>query len=252
MIHRANAGLLVEMLTVFPVVALVGPRQVGKSTLVTGESMFSSRLYRTFDGLADRSLAQSDPIAFLDVQGPMTIDEVQLVPSLLRELKRTVDSDRTTGRFLITGSADLNYAADLSHVLAGRVGIVELPPITHFERDSGHAGEQPCWIRFALGGPDTLDLHPCGTHATDRFQWRELTVGGFPLSITAASERARRLWFESFRLTYLERDLRRILDVGNLAAFARLMELSAARTGGILNVASMARDCGIPVPTAGR
>jgi predicted AAA+ superfamily ATPase len=253
MIARAYGFLLQEMLGVFPVVALIGPRQIGKSTLVTGEDIASGRRYATMDSIPERSLAQSNPVGFLDDSTPLTIDEVQLAPGLVREIKRRVDARREPGQYLITGSADLNAAADLSHILAGRVGVLELPPLTRWKVHRHTTGNEspPDWVSFIGEGPATI-RSAAARIPGDSFDWKTLAVGGFPVNVTASSHRARTLWTESFRTTYLERDLRQISDIGNLMAFSRLMELTAARTGTILNQASLARDVGIPTATVGR
>lgn len=247
MITRFYESLLMEMLAVFPVVALVGPRQVGKSTLVTKAPGLAEREYLTLDNIAERSLAAADPKAFLDRAGPVTVDEVQLAPGLLREIKRQTDRNRVPGRFLLTGSADLDHCADLSHVLAGRVGVLRLPPITRSE-ESGSQG----WKRWlATESADELDAAFSGKEAAP-FEWERLVRGGFPPAMAAGRARERSLWMESFRMTYLERDLRRISDIGNLADFNRLMVLTAAATGTIPNQANLARDAGLSPATAGR
>jgi predicted AAA+ superfamily ATPase len=236
------------MLDLFPVVAVIGPRQVGKSTLVLSEPIAKDRHYITLDDLASRALAQKDPVSLLEQKGPITIDEIQMVPELLRGIKLQVDRNRSAGRYLITGSADLNYCADLSHVLAGRVGILRLPPITYFE-EHGMPGK-PLWVHFLQNG--TIDPRVSGKPCDDVFDWNRILTGGFPLSLTAGNEAHRTLWLESFRNTYLERDLRSISDIGHLAEFARLLELSVTRTGQILNQAELARDAGLSPATTGR
>ena len=123
MISRVFMRSLQEMLTVFPVVALVGPRQVGKSTLVLEEPIARTRRYTTLDSIPDRALAESDPVGFLAGTGPITIDEVQLAPHLLREIKRNVDRDRTPGRYLITlqaSSGDIADTIELTAVVTAR------------------------------------------------------------------------------------------------------------------------------------
>lgn len=235
------------MLSSFPVVAVVGPRQVGKSTLVTRAPIAQGRVYLTLDDITTRSLAEEDPRSFLDRPQPLTIDEVQLVPGLLREVKLRIDRQRTAGRYLLTGSADLDHCADLAHVLAGRVGILQLPPICRSEETATQR-----W-RAWLTATDAADLDAAfdGSEAQP-FPFQRLLTGGFPLSLYANSDRARALWMESFRMTYLERDLRRISDIGNLADFNRLMQLAAVQTGTLVNQASMARDAGLSPATAGR
>lgn len=246
MIRRLYTSAILEMLLHFPVVALVGSRQVGKSTLITDTEVAHGRRYITLDDLTARKLSETDPDALISQDGPITIDEVQLVPELLRSIKKSVDRDRRPGRYLLTGSGDLNYLADLSNVLAGRVGIIVLPPITFFE-ERGFSG-RPRWMEVL----DDRRFRFDSSTVADPFDWSRILRGGFPLSVTATSERQRQLWFESFRQTYLERDLRRMRDVGHLTDFARLMELTAGRTAQIVNQASLARECGLNAATLGR
>ncbi len=245
MIKRIFARHLQRLLEVFPVVAVVGCRQVGKSTLVQMPEIRQGRRYITLDDLSARKLAQTDPRALLEDGDGAIVDEVQLAPDLLREVKRVVDADRRPGRFILTGSAELNRGADLAAVLAGRVGVLQLPPITLFEE--WEEAEKPLWTRMWMPAADA----PPSPRARP-FEWRRLVTGGFPLSLTAPDDETRRLWMESFRTTYLERDLRRISDIGHLSDFSRLMELAAARTGQILNRAALARDAGLSSATAGR
>lgn len=247
MIKRIFTPLLQEMLATFPVVAVVGARQVGKSTLIQQQEIARGRHYRTLDDVGAYSVAQADPKSFLEGDLPLSIDEVQLAPALLREIKRRVDRNRTPGRFLLTGSADLDHCADISSVLAGRVGILRLPPIVMAE-EHGAAGWRG-WMRAA----NVKDLDRAFAGKKYRLLPLErLLSGGFPDSLLAKSARRRMLWMDSFRTTYLERDLRRISDIGNLGEFARLMNLSAAATGGLLNQAHLARDAGMSPATAGR
>ena len=247
MIKRFHETLLQELLEIFPVVAVVGPRQVGKTTLVNSTKMGAERSYLSMDDIGLRSVAESDPKAFLDRGDAITIDEVQLVPDLLREIKRLTDKERKPGRFLLTGSADLDHCADLSAVLAGRVGVLRLPPITQAEETKASGWRD--WLKSR----SIKDLDQAfGNRKGMPFDFGRLIRGGFPLSLMAKSRRERSLWMESFRMTYLERDLRRISDIGNLAEFNLLMQISAGMTGGLLNQASLARDVGMSAATAGR
>lgn len=235
------------MLATFPVVAVVGSRQVGKSTLIQQPVIAQGRRYLTLDDVSVYSVAQADPKTFLDSEMPLTIDEVQLAPALLREIKLRVDRQREPGRFLLTGSADLDHCADISSVLAGRVGIVRLPPITMSEEHQATGWQE--WM--GATGVKSLDR----TFAGRKYQplpLERILSGGFPDSLLALTPRQRMLWMDSFRTTYLERDLRRISDIGNLGEFVRLMNLSAAATGSLLNQAHLARDAGMSPATAGR
>lgn len=247
MFIRFHKKILLELLKAFPVVAVIGPRQVGKSTLVTSSVIGEGRDYLSLDDISLRSVAASDPKAFLARSERLTIDEIQLVPDLLRAIKYQVDKDRQPGRFLITGSADLDHCADLSEILAGRVGILRLPPVCQSE-----ASESTGWQAW-LDARSVNDLDKAYSGKTASvFDFNRILTGGFPLALTAANDRARQLWFESFRMTYLERDLRRISDISHLAEFNRLMELTAGVSGTLLNQAHLARDAGMSPATAGR
>ena len=155
MIARLFTPLLQEYLKTFPVVAVVGSRQVGKSTLVRQPGVCANRLYVALDDFGSLSVAQSDPKGFLSMDGPLTVDEVQMAPVLLREIKRLVDEDRRPGRFLLTGSADLDHCADISSVLAGRVGVLRLPPITIAEEHVARGWRS--WLASHLCGISSLD-----------------------------------------------------------------------------------------------
>jgi predicted AAA+ superfamily ATPase len=247
MIKRMFTGLLREMLATFPVVAVVGSRQVGKSTLIQRPAISEGRRYLTLDDVSVYSVAQADPKTFLESDVPLTIDEVQLAPAVLREIKLRVDRQREPGRYLLTGSADLDHCADISSVLTGRLGILRLPPITMAEENEATGWQE--WMEAR--SVKSLDRAFSGK----KFQplsLERILFGGFPDSLLAPTARQRTLWMDSFRTTYLERDLRRISDIGNLAEFARLMNLSAAATGGLLNQAHLARDAGMSPATAGR
>lgn len=247
MIKRIFTSLLQEMLATFPVVAVVGSRQVGKSTLIQQPPISKGRRYLTMDDVSLYSVAQADPKTFLESDVPLSIDEVQLAPALLREIKLRVDRNREPGRYLLTGSADLDHCADISSVLAGRVGILKLPPITMAEENEATGWQD--WMGAA--SVKSLD----SVFGGKKFQpppVERILSGGFPDSLLAPTTRQRMLWMDSFRTTYLERDLRRISDIGNLGEFVRLMNLSAAATGGLLNQAHLARDAGMSPATAGR
>jgi len=132
-------------------------------------------------------------------------------------------------------------------VLAGRVGILRLPPITISEQYQSKRWLE--WVEAEdVGGLDKA----FGREKSGPFELERIVSGGYPDSLLSRSVRARGLWMDSFRTTYLERDLRRVSDIGNLAEFARLMQLAAAATGGLLNQANLARDAGLSPATAGR
>lgn len=250
MIERVQAKMLTEMLEVFPVVAVVGPRQVGKSTLVQKPEIAGGRVYRSLDDLAVLGLAQRDPRSLVTDADRVTLDEVQRAPELLLAIKREVDTARRPGRFIVTGSADLDFTANLASVLAGRVGVLFLPPISWREQQGRLSRAAFCdWVKARSLGQIEETL-PGGS--VDAFDADAVMVGGFPLALTAETAGQRRMWFESFRYTYLERDVRQVSEIGHLADFARLLEVAAARTAQTVNQAMLARDVGLSPATAGR
>jgi predicted AAA+ superfamily ATPase len=176
----------------------------------------------------------------------VTLDEVQRAPSLLLAVKRRVDQLRKPGALLLTGSANLALMDRVAESLAGRALYLELPPFCPVE----WAGEP-----VAATGIDALFAsrftaadwpgRPCA--------WEPWVVrGGFPDVLRAADDAARDLWFAGYVQTYLERDLRQLSNVGSLVDFQRLMRLLAHRTARPLNQSDVARDAGLPQPTAHR
>jgi predicted AAA+ superfamily ATPase len=250
MIHRVHERRLLELLDTFPVVAVLGPRQVGKSTLVQTGTELTQRRYVTLDDFDVLGAAEKDPRALLEGRGRVTVDEVQRCPGLLRAIKAEVDRDRQPGRFLLTGSSDLNLTANLAGELAGRVGVLSLPPLTWREWEGRLA--PPIWLNWidkTRIEDIEADLEPIVPIHSDV---EAIHVGGYPLSVTASNEQARRDWFASYRFTYLERDVRQILNVGSLSDFSRFFQTVASRSSKLSNVAALARDVGLKAATAGR
>lgn len=250
MIKRVYEQRLGELLHTFPVVAVIGPRQVGKSTLVQAGEKLSRRPYLTLDDFDVLGMAEKDPRALVSGRDCLTVDEVQRCPSLLRAIKAEVDLDRRPGRFLLTGSSDLNFTANLAGELAGRVGVLSLPPFMWRELEGQL--EVPAWLAWI--NCERIEEIESGVSAiVPRLSDVDaMHLGGYPLSVTAASESARRDWFESYRFTYLERDVRQILNIGSLSDFARFFQTVASRSSKLSNIAALARDIGLKAATAGR
>jgi predicted AAA+ superfamily ATPase len=250
MIARVHERRLAELVRTFPVVAVIGPRQVGKSTLVQRAPFLAGRRYITLDDFDILGLAERDPHALLEGKDPVTVDEVQRCPSLLRIIKAEVDRDRRPGRFILTGSSDLNLTANLASELAGRVGVLSLPPLMW--RELACRLDSPSWLEWLnateFGEVESaLFPEPPGFPATDA-----IFLGGYPLSVTASNSAARREWLAAYRFTYLERDVRQVSNIGSLADFARLFQALAGRSSQLLNTASLSRDVGLKAATTGR
>ena len=232
-----------------PVVVLTGARQTGKTTLVRTFAGAAERRFVTLDSLAALDQARREPEVLASSAARLTIDEVQRAPDLLLAVKEIVDRAKRRGRFLLTGSANLLLLRSIGESLAGRAIHLVLRPMT--EREKREDTSSPAW-------PLLLDAATV-TAAQDvlppprSFDWRHATLqGGLPPAALAASDEDRHLWFEGYVETYVQRDLRDLTQVGDLAAFVRLMRLAALRTGGLLNQADLARDALVGRTTAQR
>jgi len=247
MFPRHISSRLLEALADSPVVLLHGARQTGKSTLVQHvTSVESPARYLTFDDPAALAAATSDPTGFLaGVEGPVALDEVQRVPELFLAIKADVDRNRTPGRYLLTGSANVLMLPKLSESLAGRMEILTLWPLSQGEISEHREGFVDA--RFA-GKPVRAGS---GKKAAPRLADRILR-GGYPEAHRRASASRRRAWFSSYVSTILQRDVRDLANVEGLSSMPRLLTLLASRVGSLLNHAEISRNLGMPQTTLKR
>lgn len=221
MIPRQAQSVALELAKGFPILALTGPRQSGKTTLA--RAMFPDRPYVTLEDPEQREFALGDPRGFLArfAEGAI-IDEAQRCPELFSYLQGHVDARGRMGDFILTGSQQFGLHSGISQSLAGRVGLVQLLPFSLPE------------LAGAGKLPDRLD----------ELLWQ----GGYPPLYDRPLSPD--LWFPNYVATYLERDVRQLLTVRDLSLFQRFLKLCAARTGQLLNLSSLASDCGISHTTA--
>ncbi|HET7294550.1 MAG TPA: ATP-binding protein [Vicinamibacteria bacterium] len=242
---------LARALRASPVVVLGGSRQTGKSTLARLGALGAGRLYRSLDDVDVLDRAQRAPEALVRDAGSMTLDEVQRAPELLLAVKQAVDEDRSPGRFLLTGSADLLLMRRVSETLAGRAVYLTLRPMTRLELlGRGAAG---AWSElFRRGARDWPGL--LRARRGPAADWRDVVRrGGYPTPahhLRRPDERA--LWHAGYTQTYLERDLRDLSAIDSLPAFRRLMRAASLRIGNLVNQAELGRDVGMPQPTVSR
>lgn len=205
----------------FPVVTVTGPRQSGKTTLC--RTVFPEHRYVSLEVPDTRAFARSDPRGFLEpLCGGAIIDEVQRVPDLLSYVQGEVDSDTQPGRFVLTGSANLALLESVSQSLAGRTALLQLLPCSLDE------------ARLFPGAP--LDL------------LATVWTGGYPAifdRVVPAGE-----WLGAYVATYVERDARQLLNIGDLETFQTFIQMCAGRVGQLLNLSSLGADCGITHNTA--
>ncbi len=247
---RLVARSLAERLRVMPAVVITGPRQAGKSTLAQ-ELSPKPRRYFSLDDLDVVDAARRDPELLVGGSQPVTIDEVQREPDLLRAVKRAIDRKRSNGRFLLTGSANLLLMRQVSESLAGRASYLTLWPMTLREqRGLGRCG---IWDEL-LGAPDEEWLDIVSGQPDTPEDWRALARrGGFPTpSIHMRTARDRAVWFDGYVRTYLERDLQDLSSIAALPDFRRLMRAACLRLGQLVNQTELARDVALPQPTVHR
>lgn len=221
-----------------PVVCILGPRQVGKTTLARQfEPQYG---YVSLDDPATLAFARDDPTGFVAaLPDPAILDEAQRAPDLLRSIKLAVDDDRRPGRFLLTGSANLLMLPRLGDSLAGRMEIIDLHPLTAAEQ----AGQPGAFLARLLDGRLEPSLAPTATPDIDALA-SSVVAGGFPEAAVRTPARAR-VWHQNYLRTLLERDARDIARIRDTRDLSRLLELMALRTGQLLNVSSVATELGV-------
>lgn len=236
---------LLESARVFKILLVTGPRQVGKTTLLT--HLFPNAPHITFDPVLDRFNARVDPDAFLRNYPNQTIlDEVQFVPELLSAIKRKVDQSDHKGQYLLTGSQHLSVLRHVSETMAGRVGIVELENMSIFEEQDSPYN----WVQALFENPLSLRERFLGVFSSSNLyecMWRGSFPGLIGLSNTQIPQ-----FYESYITTYVERDVRLLEDIGDQSKFGRFMGLLAALTAQEINQTELGRELGAARKTAQR
>jgi len=244
-VPRKAGYLLAEALSDTRVVTLNGARQAGKSTLARLTVQASpSALVRLLDDPATLRAAQDDPAGFVEHDGLLVIDEVQLAPELFRSIKVAVDTDPRPGRFLLTGSAQVLALRHLPDALPGRMEIVELWPFSQGEIDR----YPDAFIDAAFARGPALSR----TSALRKRDYLERVVrGGYPEAVRRTPRR-RAAFFDSYLTNLVERDVKELAAIERRGDLRRLLALLAGRSGGLLVPAALAAESGVPRTTLNR
>lgn len=224
-IHREIEGALKIAAEQSPAVIITGPRQSGKTTLLSHLFLKDHR-YISLDDPNLRLMARDEPgIFFENYPPPVIIDEIQYAPQLFSYIKLLIDKNRDAkGQFLLTGSQTFPLMANVSDSLAGRIAVLTLLSLSYLEQ-------------FQQAPLKELNI----------LKKRVLT-GGFP-EVVKNEDINLDLWFSGYLQTYLERDVRQLRQIGELSDFARFLQLLASLSGQILNLSNLSRDLGVAVNT---
>jgi len=220
MIERNIAKVIKELMLVYPVIALTGPRQSGKTTLL--KSMFKDYRYVSLENPDKRLFAEQDPNGFLELYNQKVIfDEVQRVPSLFSYIQTLVDESKIMGQFILSGSQNFSLIKSITQSLAGRVALFKLLPFDFEELQSQNLLPHD----YA-----SMIMRGCYPALYDR-----------PIPTTA--------FYANYIETYVERDLSEILNVKDIRLFRIFLKLCAGRIGQQLNLTNLAKEAGISIPT---
>ncbi len=220
MIYRTITKELLTQLSEYPVVTVIGPRQAGKTTLV--RNVLPDYSYVSLEDPENRQLANDDPKAFLKrFSGKTIFDEVQRTPHLLSYLQGIVDEEGTNGRFVLTGSHQLELRAAITQSLAGRTGILHLLPLS-------------------IG-----ELHDAKISFDD---FESYIVQGFLPRVYDQHQRPRTAYANYYQ-TYVEKDVRQLIQLKDVSLFEKFIKLLAGRVGQIINYQSLSNDVGVGAPT---
>ncbi|HMB20792.1 MAG TPA: ATP-binding protein [Spirochaetota bacterium] len=225
----------------YPVIGIVGPRQSGKTTLA--RHLFPDHRYLSLENLDMRQLAEEDPRTFLEDFGDrLIIDEIQRAPGLFSYLQEKVDMNDDPGRYVVTGSQQFLMMEQISQSLAGRIIIFSLYPFTTNELFLQGMDKEPY---------DVITINAEKKHGEPSTEAADLIFSGMYPRIHDKKLDARK-WIENYILTYIERDIRSLVNVENLKMFENFIQVCASRTGQILNFASISGETGVSQPTVKR
>lgn len=234
MLKRSLDKILKEALKISPSVLITGARQVGKSTLC----LELKNNYIVFDNLNERESAMNDPIGYIsDLPKPVTLDEIQKAPQLLESIKLNIDKNRINGNFLLTGSANILDMKNTKDTLAGRIIEIQMWPLSQKEIHN-KADENIIDMLFKQ------DIAKIKTNKNISYEniLQAIVNGGYPEIQKIDSKIGKKLWFNSYISTYVERDIRDIAELRDINSFIRFFNIIAPRSCSLINKSKLASD----------
>ncbi|HAX02732.1 MAG: hypothetical protein A2Y45_04915 [Tenericutes bacterium GWC2_34_14] len=230
---------ILEAIEMFKVLLITGPRQVGKTT--TLKHLFNETYhYVTLDDITELQIAKDDPkLFFLNHPLPLVIDEVQLAPSLFHEIKRLVDLSELYGQIILTGSQTFHLMEKVTETLAGRIGILEFQGLSLREIN----GDE---FDLSFIPNDEYLMAPRSHQVKDL--WAIIHRGSMP-ELYKKETIDWQLYYASYVRTYIERDVRSLINVRNLDVFSKFMTSVAARTGSVINYSNISKEIGVDIKT---
>jgi uncharacterized protein len=228
----------------FPILLIIGARQVGKTTLLQSLQE-QTRQYVSLDDPIDCAMAKNDPAGFLQRYGtPLLIDEIQYAPELLPYIKMSVDKSHSPGMFWLTGSQQFHLMKNVSESLAGRIAILDLYGISLAEEEGFARLAAPFLPDYEKLAQRSYATQPLLIPNLYHRIWR----GSFPFIVTKG-EKIWERFYRSYVATYLQRDVRDFAHVTHEDIFLKFLQVIAVRTGQLINYADLARDTGVSEPT---
>ena len=250
MIKRANHTLFLEYLKIFPVVAIIGPRQSGKTTL-THELPSEAWIFFDLEKGADFDMISRDPDLFLRLNPKqVVIDEAQILPDLFPALRVAVDADRSSkGRYVITGSSSPELLGSISESLAGRIGIIELSPLTLSEIFGPEDPTNSFFNIFTGSAPEDV-FSKLKARSSIKELHQYWFKGGYPELWLEDNPHFSEAWYPQYFQTFVARDLRQSFPRIDAQRFRLFLQLLGGLSGEIINYSDVARHLGVSQPTA--
>lgn len=244
--HRFTEETLREALQDTPVVLIHGSRQCGKTTLAQSVGAQLGYHYISFDDDNQLQAAKADPVGFVKFLPEKTIlDEIQRTPELFTAIKASVDQNRKSGRFILTGSANVLLLPHLADSLAGRMEIIHLRPLAHCEI----AGTKPEFLQQLFNADFGLGVNQSLFPRLGASLAELICSGGYPAAIARSSAKRRNVWYRDYITTIIQRDVQDISNIRNLDILPKLLSLAASQTARLFVATDLAAPFSISRPT---